>query len=301
MRGRVAVLSIAGAAVLAAAGCAAKSDPAPNASTPVSAGATSAPAAGGSPAAAACPAGDLPTHSSGTLTVATDSPAYEPWFSDDKPTNGKGFESAVAYAVAMQLGYPAAEVKWVVAPFTSVVAPTPKQYDFDINEVSITAKRAKVVDFSTGYYDVAQAVVALKSDKYADATSIAGLKGAKLGAQQGTTSFDAINDDIKPGTGVSEYPTNNLAVQALKNGQIDGLVVDLPTGLYLTSAELTGAKIIGQLPVSGSPEQFGLVLEHGSKLTSCVSTAVDALRKDGTLAALQKKWLTSTAGAPELK
>jgi polar amino acid transport system substrate-binding protein len=181
-----------------------------------------------------------------------------------------------------------------------VIAPTPKKFDFDINEVSITPARAKVVDFSSGYYDVAQAVIALKADKYASATSIAGLKGAKLGAQKGTTSLTAITDQIKPGPSPREYPTNDLAVAALKNGQIDGLVVDLPTGLYITAAELSKSTIIGQLPVSGTPEQFGLVLDHDSPETACVTQAVDALRTDGTLAQLQKQWLTDSAGAPEL-
>jgi polar amino acid transport system substrate-binding protein len=233
--------------------------------------------------------------------VATDSPAYPPWFVADKPSNGKGYESAVAYAVAKQLGYSASQVHWVIASFSSVIAPTPKQYDFDINEVSITPARAKVVDFSTGYYDVAQAIVALKGSSIANATSIAALKHAKLGAQAGTTSFTAITDQIKPSVTPGEYPTNNLAVQALKNGAIAGLVVDLPTGLYLASAELKGAKIVGQLPNVGQPAQFGLVLTKGSSLTSCVSQAVDALRANGTLAKIQQRWLTTSAGAPVLK
>jgi polar amino acid transport system substrate-binding protein len=255
----------------------------------------------GTSAAPSCTPATMHTHTAGTLTVATDSPAYPPWFVDNKPSNGKGFESAVAYAVAKQLGYPKDKVKWVVASFNSVVAPTPKNFDFDINQVSISAKRAKVIDFSSGYYDVAQAVVALKSDKYAKATTIAGLHGAKLGAQKGTTSFDAITGQIKPGTTPLEYPTNDLAVQALKNGQIDGIVVDLPTGLYITAAQIDNGTIVGQLPVAGQPEQFGLALDHNSPLTSCVSQAVDALRADGTLAALQKRWLTTAAGAPVLK
>jgi polar amino acid transport system substrate-binding protein len=270
-----------------------------------STGSSKAPPAGSgpasSPAANACTPAKLKTHTAGTLTVATDSPAYEPWFSADKPSNGKGFESAVAFAVAKELGYRADHVKWVVARFNSVIAPTPKKYDFDINEVSITPTRAKVVDFSSGYYDVAQAVVTLKNSKIAGVTTIAGLHNAKLGAQKGTTSFDAINKVIKPGKTPGEYPTNDVAVQALKSGQIDGLVVDLPTGLYITAAQVEGSKIVGQLPVTGTPEQFGLVLDKGSALTSCVTTAVDALRSDGTLAALQKRWLTSAAGAPELR
>jgi polar amino acid transport system substrate-binding protein len=248
-----------------------------------------------------CTPGTLQTHSRGLLTVATDSPAFGPWFVDNKPSNGKGYESAVAFAVAKQLGYPASKVKWVVASFNSVIAPTPKKFDFDINEVSITPQRAKVVDFSSGYYDVAQAVVALKSSKYAKATTIAGLKGAKLAAQKGTTSLDAINNVIKPGRAPAEFPTNDLAVDALKNGQVDGLVVDLPTGFFVTSAQVTDATIVGQLAVSGSPEQFGLVLEKGSKLTPCVSQVVNALRANGVLTQLRDKWLASVGGAPELK
>jgi ABC-type amino acid transport substrate-binding protein len=172
---------------------------------------SSANSAGGttSAAAATCTPADLSTHTAGKLTVATDSPAYEPWFSNNKPANGKGFESAVAFAVAKQLGYTADQVKWVTASFNSVIAPTPKKYDFDINEVSITPARAKAVDFSTGYYDVAQSVITLKGSKIAKAKSIADLHGAKLGAQQGTTSLDAITGVIKPGTTPAEYPTND--------------------------------------------------------------------------------------------
>jgi polar amino acid transport system substrate-binding protein len=254
----------------------------------------------GTPAASCAPS-TLKTQTANTLTVATDSPAYEPWFVDNKPENGKGFESAVAYAVAKQLGYSNAQVKWTHASFNTVIAPTPKKYDFDINEVSISAARAKAVDFSSGYYDVAQAVIALKDNDFAKVTDIAKLKGAKLGAQQSTTSLDAIKNVIKPNGAPGEYPTNDLAVQALKNGQIDGLVLDLPTALYITSAELDNAVIVGQLPVTGTPEQFGLVLSKGSSLTACVTQAVDALRSHGTLAHLQEQWLTTTAGAPELK
>jgi len=256
---------------------------------------------GGGGSSTDCSPGGLDTYKSKTLTVATDSPAYGPWFVDDKPSNGKGFESAVAFAVAKQLGYTTDQVKWTVASFNSVISPAPKKYDFDINEVSITPARAKVVDFSSGYYDVAQSIVTLKSSKFASATSIAGFKGAKLAAQKGTTSLDAINDVIKPGGSPAEFPTNDLAVDALKNGQVDGLVVDLPTGFYVTSAQVTDAKIVGQLPVAASPEQFGLVLEKGSSLTSCVSKAVDALRSDGTLDQLQQKWLATAGNAPELK
>jgi polar amino acid transport system substrate-binding protein len=302
MRSRLGVAGLLGIALLAS-GCAAKStggtsSPPPTVAPGGNSGSVPVTASSGPPQ---CSAATLQTHTSGTLTVATDSPAYGPWFVDDKPANGKGFESAVAFAVAKQLGYPADKVKWVVASFNSVIAPTPKNYDFDINEVSITPTRAKAVDFSSGYYDVAQAVTVLKGSKYAHATSIAALKGAKLAAQQGTTSFDAINNVIKPGTTPAEFPTNDLAVEALKNHQVDGLVTDLPTAFYVTSAQVQDATIAGQLPVTGKPEQFGLVLSKGSPLTSCVTQAVDALRKDGALAKLQHKWLATVGKAPELK
>ena len=306
MRRAVVRAGLLATALTLVAGCSAKSTgggtSAP-AGGPSTSGATSAPAGLGSSTAAVarCTPATLHTHTSGTLTVATDSPAYGPWFANNKPSNGKGFESAVAFAVAKQLGYPADKVKWTVATFNSVIAPTPKKYDFDINEFSITAKRAKVVDFSSGYYDVAQAVVTLKKSKYAKVTTVAGFKGAKLAAQKGTTSLDAINDVIKPGRSAAEFPTNDLAVQALKNGQVDGLVVDLPTAFYVTSAQISNGTIVGQLPVTGSPEQFGLVLAKNSPLTSCVDSAVNALRANGTLKALQTKWLASAGNAPVLK
>lgn len=303
-------LSAAAATALLASGCAASSGGTSGGGgggggggAPASTTTTVATSPGSSAAststAGTCSPANLQTHTAGTLTVATDSPAYEPWFVNDNPSNGKGFESAVAYAVAKQLGYPASKVHWVKAAFNSVIAPTPKNFDFDINEVSITPQRAKAVDFSSGYYDVAQAIITLKSGKYAHATSVAAFKGAVLGAQQGTTSLDAIKSDI-PGATAREYPTNILAIAALRNGQIDGLVTDLPTALYITAAQVPESTIVGQLPVHGKPEQFGLVLDKDSPLTPCVTKAVDALRKDGTLAKLQQRWLTRAAGAPVL-
>lgn len=298
---KMAAVATGTAALLATAACSAESDG--SGGGPSGSDAATAAAPGGSSAAnglpSGCDAASLKTYASGKLTVATDSPAYSPWFQDNKPSNGKGFESAVAYAVAAKLGYQRSAVSWTVAPFDSVIAPTPKRWDFDANQFSITAQRAKAVDFSSGYYDVTQAVVTLKNSKYAGATTVAQLKGAKIGAQRNTTSYQAIGDQIKPGPSPSPYPRNDLAVQALKNGTIDALVVDLPTAFYVTSAQLDDAKIVGQLPSTGKPEQFGLVLSKGSALTTCVSAAVDALRSDGTLAALEKKWLTG-AGAPKL-
>lgn len=173
---------------------------------------------------------------------------------------------------------------------------------FDINQVSISESRKKAVAFSSGYYDVRQAVVALKSSEAARATSVADLKNVKLGAQVGTTSLDFINDLVKPARPAAVYQKNDFAKSALKSGQVDAIVVDLPTAFYITGAEVPEAKVVGQFPnSSATPEQFGLVLDRDSALTSCVSGAVDALRKDGTLAALEKKWLSEAVDAPVLK
>jgi polar amino acid transport system substrate-binding protein len=292
----------AGAAIVAAAlaGCA------PADSGGSSSSSTTSAAAGASPSAspsATCTKDQLKTQTAGKLTVATDKPVYEPWFKDDKPENGQGFESAVAYAVADKLGYAKGDVTWTRVPFDSVIQPGPKAFDFDINEVSITDKRKQAVDFSSGYYDVTQAIITTKGSKIANAKTIADLKGAKIGAQVGTTSFDTIKDVIKPSSDPAVFNTNDDAAKALGNGQIDGLVTDLPTAFFITgSGEVKDSSIVGQFAnTGGTPEQFGLVLDKGSSLTSCVSQAVDALRSAGTLKQLEQQWLAQTAGAPVLQ
>ena len=260
------------------------------------------PSAGGSASASglACAPGGLDTQTAGKLTIGTDNPAYEPWFSDNKPANGKGFESAVAYQVAERLGYPAANVVWTNVTFNNAIAPGPKTFDFDINQFSITPERRKAVDFSSPYYLVRQTVITTKGSKIASAKTIADFKTAKLGAQVGTTSYQAITELIKPDAKALVFNNNDDAKAALENGQVDGIVVDLPTAFYMTAAELENGVIVGQLPQVGVPEQFGLVLDLDSPLTTCVSQAVDQLRQDGTLAVLAKQWLASTGGAPEL-
>lgn len=252
--------------------------------------------------AASCTPDDLDTQTAGTLTVGTDDPAYSPWFVDGDPSNGEGFESAVAYAVAEQLGYSADDVTWTTVTFNAAVQPGAKTFDFDINQFSITDERKEAVDFSSGYYDVTQAVVALDSNPAADASSVADLKDLRIGAQVGTTSYDAIISEIDPTEDPSVFDDTDKAKLALNNGQIDALVVDLPTALYMTSAELDDGVVVGQLPSSDDdPEQFGLVLTKNSSLTSCVTQAVDDLRSDGTLDDLENTWLTQAAGAPELR
>ncbi|MFD7711599.1 ABC transporter substrate-binding protein [Streptomyces sp. NPDC059785] len=251
---------------------------------------------------AACTKGELATRTSGKLTIATDEPAYEPWFQDDEPANGKGFESAVAYAVAKRLGYAQGDVVWQTVPFNKAFAPGEKTFDVDINQVSISDERKKAVDFSAGYYDVRQAVIALKGSKAAKATDVADLKGVKLGAQVGTTSLDYIDDVVKPAEEPAAYAKNDQAKSALKNGQVDAIVVDLPTAFYITATEVTDAEIVGQFENRGdAAEQFGLVLDKGSALTSCVSDAVKGLREDGTLAGIEKRWLSDAVDAPVLK
>ncbi|MFD7458279.1 MULTISPECIES: ABC transporter substrate-binding protein [unclassified Streptomyces] len=254
------------------------------------------------PAGATCTPGKLPTKTSGKLTIATDQPAYEPWFKDDDPSNGKGFESAVAYAVAKRLGYGKDAVVWQSVPFNKAFAPGEKTFDFDINQVSVSDERKKAVDFSSGYYDVRQAVIALKGSKAAKADRVADLKGLKLGAQVGTTSLAYIEDVVRPTRDAAVYGKNDQAKSALKNGQVDAIVVDLPTAFYITAAEVTDAEIIGQFENrGGTPEQFGLALDKGSALTACVTDAVDALREDGTLAKLEQLWLADAVDAPVLK
>jgi polar amino acid transport system substrate-binding protein len=261
---------------------------------------SAAPSPSASASGNACPAGALDTTTPGKLTIGTDTPAYEPWFSDNKPSNGKGYESAVAYEVAKRLGYPAENVTWVSVTFNNAIAPGPKTFDFDVNQFSITAERRNAVDFSSPYYLVRQTVITTKGSKIAGAKTLAEIKTAKLGAQVGTTSYQAITELIKPSTQPSVFNNNDDAKAALVNGTVDGIVVDLPTAFYMTGAELDDGVIVGQLPQVGVPEQFGLVLDKGSPLTGCVSGAVDQLRQDGTLAVLEKTWLAGTGGAPEL-
>ena len=253
-----------------------------------------------SPAADECTPDSMETVADGTLTIATDDPAYEPWFVDNDPTNGEGYESAVAYAIAEQLGYTQDQVTWVTVPFNKVVQPGPKDFDFDVNQVSITEARRKAVDFSSGYYDVVQTVITNKGSSIDGVTSIADLADAKLGAQVGTTSYTAITEQIQPSEEPAVFDTNDQAVQALNNGQIDGIVVDLPTAYFMTAVQLDDGTIVGQLPLpDGEPEQFGAVLDKGSPLTACVSGAVDALREDGILDQIGQEWLAQQ-GAPEL-
>lgn len=250
--------------------------------------------------ATTCKPGQLPTKEQGVLTVATDQPAYPPYFEDDDPTNGEGFESAVAYAIADQLGYPAAKVKWTVEPFNSSYAPGPKDFDFDVNQISISPVREKAVDFSSPYYTANQAVVALKDSDAAGAKSLADLQETQIGVQIGTTSLDAVEAEIDPSEQPEVFNNSGDVVTALKNEQIDAVVVDLPTALFLTAVQVPEATVVGQFSAPGG-DQWGALLAKDSPLTACVSEAVDELRESGELQQLETRWMSKAAGAPELR
>jgi|tagenome__1003787_1003787.scaffolds.fasta_scaffold20957921_2 polar amino acid transport system substrate-binding protein len=254
----------------------------------------------GAAAANQCTKGKLKTTTPGTLTVATDKPAFPPYFEDNDPSNGKGFESAVAYAVAKRLGYAPGDVKWTTEPFNASYAPGPKKFDFDVNQISITPARAKQVDFSTPYFTAPQALVALKSSPAAKAASLADVQKAKLGVQIGTTSLDAVQQVVKPSSQPKVFNDSNDVVTALKQKQVDAVVVDLPTAFFLTAAQVPTAKIVGQFSAPGG-DKWGALLAKGSPLTQCVSQAVADLRESGQLQALQQRWMGSAAGAPVLK
>src|SRR4051812_27962833 len=261
---------------------------------------------------ASCDKGSLNLVNDGQLTIGTDNPAYPPWFAGgspkgsswkiNDPSTAKGYESAVAYAVAKRLGFSKSQVKWAYVPFNKAFAPGAKSFDFDINQVSYTPARAKVVSFSTSYYDVNQAIVVNKGTKIATARSIKGLGSYKLGAQLGTTSYAFITSRLKPSQKPAVFPSDAGAVLALKNKQIDGLVVDLPTAFYVTAVQVPGSKILGQFENKGAAtDRFGVALAKGNSLTACVNKAITSLRADGTLKRLQQLWLAKATGAPILK
>jgi polar amino acid transport system substrate-binding protein len=258
--------------------------------------------AGGAASSANCP-----TINAGTLTIGTDNPAYPPWFGGNEghkwkisdPYSGKGYESAVAYAVAKQLGYSPAKVKWVYVPFAKSFAPGKKSFDFDITQISYTPERAKVVDFSDSYYDVNQAIVVRNGTPIAKVRSIAGLKPYRLSAQLGTTSLQFIRSKIKPNS-LRVYNTNDKAVFALKNKLLDGVVVDLPTAFYVTAVQVPNSKILGQF-ASPTGEHFGMVFQKGNPLRACVNKALATMKRNGTLKRIQATWLSKVVSVPVLK
>ena len=246
-----------------------------------------------------CSIGKLNLYSAGQLTVATDSPAYDPWFSNNQPSNGKGYESAVAYAIATQLGFTTDQVKWVVEPFDSSYAPGPKKFDFDINEITVTPDREQAVTFSKGYFDVNQALVALKSNPIVNAHSPSDLAGYRYGDQVGTTGLAYINNQIKPTKTPRVYNTLDDAVSALKVKQIDAIVIDTPTGSYMASQQVPNGTVVGQFPSTG--DHIGLLFAKDNPLVACVNQAIDKLNTAGTLKSLQTQYLSDYISIPVIQ
>jgi polar amino acid transport system substrate-binding protein len=243
----------------------------------------------------------LETLTAGKLTIGTGLPAYYPWVLDDTPESGEGFESAVAYAVAAELGFAPEDVVWVRTTFEEAIQPGPKSFDFNLQQYSITEERKASVDFSSPYYYTAQTVITVAGSAAEGVTDLADLKDLLIGAQTGTTSLKAIEEIIQPNGGAQVFNSNDDAKAALANGQVDAIVVDLPTAFYLTAVELDGGIILGQLDGAEAGDSFGLVLDKDSPLTEAVTAAVDALRESGKLAEIEQEWLADYVGAPVLK
>jgi polar amino acid transport system substrate-binding protein len=243
----------------------------------------------------------LETLTPGKLTIGTGLPAYYPWVLDDTPESGEGFESAVAYAVAAELGFAPEDVVWVRTTFEEAIQPGPKSFDFNLQQYSITEERKASVDFSSPYYYTAQTVITVAGSAAENVADLADLKDLLVGAQTGTTSLKAIEEIIQPNGGAQVFNSNDDAKAALANGQVDAIVVDLPTAFYLTAVELDGGIILGQLDGAEAGDSFGLVLDKDSPLTEAVTAAVDALRDSGKLAEIEQEWLADYVGAPVLK
>ena len=264
--------------------------------------------------AGSCAVEELPLFEEGTLTVATGEPVFEPWMVDDDPTNKQGFESALIYALAEQMGFSDDDVTWVRTGFDEAIGPGSKDYDFNVQQYSITEERDEVVDFSVGYYQVEQALVAADDSPVAQAQSVDDLRSARLGAAIGTTSLDYVEQVIQPAAQAQVFDDNAAAKAAFDAGQVDGLVFDLPTAYFITAVEIPDASIVGVLPrvgaseaptagaseQAGGGEELGLLFEEGSELVDCVNQALTALIDDGTVAELEERWLSQAGDIPTL-
>jgi polar amino acid transport system substrate-binding protein len=269
-------------------------------SQPAAAETTSETASDGAVATGACSVAELPLVEPNTLTVATGEPVFEPWMVDDDPTNKQGFESALVYALAERMGFSDDQITWVRTGFDEAIAPGEKPYDFNIQQYSISEERDEVVDFSIGYYEVEQALVAAEDSPVAQAKSVADLKSAHLGAAIGTTSLDYIEEVIQPDTEAQVFDDNAAAKAAFDAGQVDGLVFDLPTAYFITAVEIPDASIVGVLPREAETEELGLLFSEGSELVDCVDRALQTLIDDGTVAELEEEWLTQSGEIPTL-
>lgn len=253
-------------------------------------------------ASTGCTKEHLQTRKSGRLIVATGQPAYAPWVLNDAPEQGAGFEAALAYAAAERLGYEPEDVEWVRTTFAGALAPGRQSFDWNLHQYTITAQRKRLVDFSSPYLSVTQAVVSRSGSAIANATSVADLRSARLGAAAGSTALDDAQVVIQPTRPVRKYPDNAAAITALQHGRVDGIVVDLPTAFHVANEEIDDGKVVGQLPgaAADSPAQMGILLSKDSSLTKCTTRAIDSLRQDGTLQKLTDTWLNAPTAAPIL-
>lgn len=293
MKKRLALATLAGVLLVTACG----DDSSDTAETTAPA-ATDAPAETQAPTggdAAACASGA--TIADGVLTIATGEPAFPPYVVDDAPESGEGFEAAVALAVAREMGFEGEAVTWVRTAFDTAIAPGPKEFDFNLQQYTITDERKEVVDFSNGYYTAPQAVFGLADSAAAGATTLADLASLKIGVAAGTTSITYVEETIKPEQDIFVFPDNAAAKTALESGQIDAIVSDLPTALYITAVEIEGTKVFGQIEGSGTDE-FGMLLAKDSPLTACVNLALEALEASGELDQITTTWMSDYTEAP---
>jgi polar amino acid transport system substrate-binding protein len=250
-------------------------------------------------------AGALATVTAGKLTIATGEPAWEPWVKDDAPESGEGFEAAFAYALADKLGFAKEDVVWVRTGFEEAIQPGPKNFDFNLQQFSITEERKEAVDFSSLYYKEPLAVITVKDNAFAGAKTIADLKGALFGAASGDIAYEFTKKAINPSQDVALFNDLAAVIQALSAGQIDAVVVGVTTAfynVYIDDEQLPDGVIVGRITGSeDAGEGYGLLFEKGSPLVGTVSTAIDALRADGTIDALAEKWLGQYNDVPELK
>jgi polar amino acid transport system substrate-binding protein len=297
--------------------CATEGSPSPTADAPTEAP-TDAPT---DEPADECAPENLALKNPDRLTIGTGNPAYPPYFEipgDDEepaspanqedpwalgdPTNGRGFEAAVAYAIAEELGFSEDEVDWIAVEWEDSWAPGPKEFDFNLNQTSYRPERAEQVDMSEGYYFLNQSLVANAGAPIEDATTVEELREFRLGAQIGTTSLAYIEDVVQPNVEPSVYNDNEAAIAALNAGQLDGIVVDLPTAFFITAVQMEDGVIVGQFPAAeGEQEYFSVVLEQDSPITDCVNQALASMKDDGTLEAITQEWLADKADAPMIE
>jgi len=246
-----------------------------------------------------CTAGN--TLTAERLTIATGNPAYPPWVMNDAPESGEGFEAAVAYAVAERMGYGADSVDWVRTSFDEAIQPGAKNFDFNLQQYSIKPERLEVIDFSVPYYTTTMAIVVRGGTAAADtAPTASALRTLKFGAAAGTTSQPFLASVLHPEQDMLLYDDNADVVAALGANQIDAIVFDLPSALFVAAVQLDGGKVLGQFPVENNeaPDNFGLLMSKGSALKPCVDVAIESLAADGTLAEIESKWLAQATGAP---